>query len=154
VQLALTEGQAHVEEGREEEALEAWRRPKPSLPGAKELAVRRGLLLAGMNRCAEALPLLDERTESRLARARCLLALGRPGEAREAVATLADDTTADPEVREDASWLTGAGGYAAGDGSPAVEEGEEPPRDLDAIWAALAEEEARARAFEEKRARR
>jgi len=156
VQLALSEGQAHLDLERPEKALRAWARPASTLPGAGELAVRRGWLLAGLGRCDEALPLLDDRTESRLARARCLLALGRPAEAREAVAELADDTEVAPAVREDASWLSGVGGFAAGEGppDPTVDEGGEPGRDVDAIWAALAEEEARARAFEEKRTKR
>ncbi len=157
VQMALTEGQARADRGDAEGALKAWSAPAARLPGGEELAVRRGLLLASMDRCREALPLLDDRTEARLARARCLLALGRPEEARDAVRILASGDDVDAAVRQDAAWLDGAGGFAVGatpDPGDAAEVGGEDDGNIDAIWAALADEEARARAFEEKRGKR
>lgn len=150
VLLAATEGEALDALDRPEEALKAWAGPSADLPGSGDLANRRGLLLARLGRCGQALPLLADGTDARLARARCLLALGRPDEAKEAVADLARDDKAAEEDRDDASWLAGVGGFAAG----AAPEPEEEPRDVEAIWAALAEEEARARAFEEKRSKR
>ena len=150
VRVARIEGEALEALGRLEEAEKAYGAPKQDAAGSRALAARRGQLLGRMGRCEEALPLLDDTTESKLSRARCLLTLGRPSEAKDAVADLVKDEESTSDVREDASWLASAGAYAA---EQEADE-EESPRDVDAIWSALAEEEARARAFEARRTKR
>jgi hypothetical protein len=97
-----------------------------------------GLLLADLDRCAEALPLLldDPDRDARLTRSRCQIDEGDPlGAHTEAVATAADAT--DPWTREQAGWLASVAALLA-DPAPNFPDEETP---VTPMWGALLAEE-------------
>ena len=126
LQMAVTEGDAHLALGDETAAAKAWsRRDAPAT------LRRRALLAASQGNCASALPLLRQypSDEATLAAARCLL---RAGDARGASALIEALETDDSEAEADGGWLASVAAYAGVDG-----EGEPT-----GLWAQLLAEES------------
>jgi tetratricopeptide (TPR) repeat protein len=132
------EGLAHEALEDPNAALKSWEAVPEATAARAPAQLARGLLLARLGRCEEALQILVADVETALPRSRCLLVLGRADAAR---AVFGDDPLPDPLSQEDAEWLASVAAWR---------DGKSPEKPV-SVWAALAEEEAKAEAFDKRR---
>lgn len=141
--LLLRTAEAHAAMGDSARARTVWMRAlgRPEVAAAAKRSL--GLLDAFEGRCADAvLRLTDEDVSQQLARSRCALTLGRAADAElEAAAVVVNG---DDAFSEEGNWLLGAAAFAQRRPESIAEaEGDS------ALWAAVLEEEAAARRFDD-----